>query len=385
MLLLLLGRSLFLDFFLLALLDDLGLGRRRGRRGGRGFSRRWLFLGLRHDPVDEHRLAFGDRLPLRVGGDVADAHTLVQHQLADVDVHMLGDVAGKALDDDLAPDELEDATLLLDALRFPVHEYRDCDLNEAIHRHAIEVRVQYLMRDRIDLKIPDQHARGARAGQLQRDQRVLTRFGVEDLHQRLRGNRHRPRFLAVAVEHGGHLAAPTRAPRFVLAECIAWCGFEYCFHDQTPSLSNCPVASFRLRGRSSYTNNEETDVSSWMLLIACPSSRATDSTTILSHAAACGDSGIVLVTISLSIGDCSMRSIAGPDSTPWTAHASTCAAPLALSAVAPLVIVPAVSMMSSCKMHVRPSTSPITFITSAVPSSERRLSMMASSASRRLA
>ncbi len=42
-------------------------------------------------------------------------------------------------------------------------------------------------------------------------------------------------------------------------------------------------------------------------------------------------------------------------------------------------------MMSSWMMHVRPDTSPITFITSAVPSSVRRLSMTASSALRRFA
>ena len=44
-----------------------------------------------------------------------------------------------------------------------------------------------------------------------------------------------------------------------------------------------------------------------------------------------------------------------------------------------LTIVPAVSMMSSWMMQVRPRTSPTTFITSAVPSSLRRLSMIASS------
>jgi hypothetical protein len=38
------------------------------------------------------------------------------------------------------------------------------------------------------------------------------------------------------------------------------------------------------------------------------------------------DNGIVLVTISLSIGDFSMRSIADPESTPCTAHAITRAA-----------------------------------------------------------
>ena len=101
------------------------------------------------------------------------------------------------------------------------------------------------------------------------------------------------------------------------------------------------------------------------------------------HASLCG---IVLVTTRVSIGDCSMRSIAVPDNTPCTAQAMTRSAPLALSACAAFTMVPAVSMMSSCNTHVRPRTSPITFITSAAPVSElRRLSMIARSAPTRLA
>ena len=50
-------------------------------------------------------------------GDVADADALVQHQLADVDLDVLGNVGRQALDLDLAADEVEDAALLLDALR----------------------------------------------------------------------------------------------------------------------------------------------------------------------------------------------------------------------------------------------------------------------------
>ena len=61
-----------------------------------------------------------DRLPLRVGRDVAHADALVQHQLGDVDVDVLGNVGRQALDHDLAADELEDAALLLDALRLAV-------------------------------------------------------------------------------------------------------------------------------------------------------------------------------------------------------------------------------------------------------------------------
>ena len=76
-----------------------------------------------------------------------------------------------------------------------------------------------------------------------------------------------------------------------------------------------------------------------MLLMAWPSSRATESTTILLHPAAAADCGIVLVTIILSMGDFSIRSMAGPESTPWTAHASTRSAPLFFRAIAAFVIV----------------------------------------------
>src|SRR5438552_10998514 len=50
-LLLLVFLFLFLGLFLLALLDDLGLRRRRGRRCRHRFGRRRDFLRLRHDHV----------------------------------------------------------------------------------------------------------------------------------------------------------------------------------------------------------------------------------------------------------------------------------------------------------------------------------------------
>ena len=80
---------------LLALLDDFGLGGAGGRR--RGVGRRGDFFGLRHDDVDEHQVGVADRLPLRVGREVADADALVQHQLGDVDVDVLGNVGRQAL------------------------------------------------------------------------------------------------------------------------------------------------------------------------------------------------------------------------------------------------------------------------------------------------
>src|SRR6266566_5365461 len=78
-------------FLLLALLDDFRFGRCRGRRGRR-LGRRRRLLGPRHDDVHEHRVAFGQRLPFGIDRHVADTDTLVQHQLADVDLDMLWNV-----------------------------------------------------------------------------------------------------------------------------------------------------------------------------------------------------------------------------------------------------------------------------------------------------
>ena len=67
--------------------------------------------------MDEQRVGIADRRPLDVLRDIAQAHALVHHQLADVDDDVLGNVAGQALDSNLARDEVEDAALLLHALR----------------------------------------------------------------------------------------------------------------------------------------------------------------------------------------------------------------------------------------------------------------------------
>ena len=80
-----------------------------------------------------------------------------------------------------------------------------------------------------------------------------------------------------------------------------------------------------------------------------------------------------------------MRSTAPPDSTGCVQYATTFFAPCSFSAVAALHSVFAVSTMSSMITHVRPSTSPMMFITSATFALGRRLSMIARSESRRFA
>jgi hypothetical protein len=68
----------------------------------------------------------------------------------------------------------------------------------------------------------------------------------------------------------------------------------------------------------------------------------------------------VLVITTRSIAAFFNRSIAGPDSTPCVAIAHTSVAPFAFSTSVADTIVPAVSIMSSTRMHWRPLTSPIT-------------------------
>ena len=63
--------------------------------------------------------------PLRVDGEVADADALVQHELADVHLDVLGNVGRETLDLDLAADELEEAALLLHALGLAFDDDRD--------------------------------------------------------------------------------------------------------------------------------------------------------------------------------------------------------------------------------------------------------------------
>ena len=175
-----------------------------------------------------------------------------------------GNVGRQALDLDVAADELDQAALLLDALRLAVDEHRDGHLQELVHRDAVEVGVEHRVRDRVELEVLHEHARVARARQLQRDQRVLAGLGVENLQQRLGRHRNRRRAFAVAaVEHRRDLAFATRAPRLIFSERIACLRFEYGFHMFLLTCRWCYWLAANLSPEPYlYTNNEDTDVSS---------------------------------------------------------------------------------------------------------------------------
>ena len=202
---------------LLALLDDLRLGRR---------SRRARRCRIRHAGTSS---TFGmmtwssivsgsvDRLPLRIGRDILHADALADHELADVHFDVVRNVGRQALDFDLAMHDVEHAALLLDALRLALRHDRHLDAEQLVHRDAIEVGVQQLVGDRIELILAHQHARVARAGHVQRDQRVRALLGAQNLRQHLRIDGDRLAAFLAAVDDGGNPAARAQAPSLVLA------------------------------------------------------------------------------------------------------------------------------------------------------------------------
>ena len=112
---------------------------------------------------------------------------------------------------------------------------------------------------------------------------------------------------------------------------------------------------------------------------------AMESCLILPQACAASPRGMVSVTTSSSIFEFMILSTAGPDRTGCTQYATTRLAPFSFKAPAAEQSVPAVSTISSTSTQHLFSTSPMMFITVATLARGRRLSMMARSASRRLA
>ena len=165
------------------------------------------------------------------GGKVPDPHALIQHQLADVDGDVLGYVARQHFDLDLAIHEVDDATLLLDALGLALEDDRDRDRQHLVHRDLIEVGMEQLVVDRVELILLDQHPRvAAGVGQpLETDERVDARFRVQDLQQRLRidGDLERLPLLG-AVEHGRDASARAQPARLVLASGLTLLELQCC-------------------------------------------------------------------------------------------------------------------------------------------------------------
>jgi hypothetical protein len=187
--------------------------------------------------VDEHRVRVVQRLPLRVLRQIAQPDSLVEHQLADVDVDVLGNVLRQALHLQLTRHEVEHAALELGALRLANDQDRHRHGDRAIHRELIEVGVQQLVGDGIELVLLHHHLR-LFAIQLQRDQRVGTGVRVKNVHHRFRVDRYRHALgqlalPALAVDDRGQAAGRTQAARFVLAAALSLAHFKRCIHKKS--------------------------------------------------------------------------------------------------------------------------------------------------------
>src|SRR5580704_10439163 len=104
----------------------------------------------------------------------------------------------------------------------------------------------------------------------------------------------------------------------------------------------------RRRSRNSggpQANSELTLSELWIRLMASPRRRAIESCLIFGQALALSERAMESLTTTSASGDSAMRWTAGPDSTPWLAHATTLRAPFSARAVAAPQRVPAVSMM----------------------------------------
>ena len=129
-------------------------------------------------------LAHGFHLPS--AGEVAHADAVVQHQLRDVHDDVLGNVRRQTLDDELAVHEVDDAALRLDALGLAGEVHRHGHAQHLVHRDAIEVgSAAACCVTGCSWYVLDQHARVARALELQRDQRVDAGLRMQDPQQRL--------------------------------------------------------------------------------------------------------------------------------------------------------------------------------------------------------
>jgi hypothetical protein len=114
------------------------------------------------------------------------------------------------------------AALLLDALRLAAHRHRNRHLDQAVHRDAIEVGVEHLVRDRVDLEIATSTRVSPAPGSLSAIRVFCPDSECRILSSAFGATWIGSRSLPVAAVDGrpAPAAAPSTA-RFVLAECIA--------------------------------------------------------------------------------------------------------------------------------------------------------------------
>ena len=127
-------------------------------------GRRRHFLGLRHDDVDEHHVGVADRLPLARRSAMSRTRTPWCSISSLTSTSMCsGMSAGRHSISISRRTNSRMPPCCLTPFGSPLHDDRDGDAQHLVHRDAVEVGVQQLVRDRIELVLLDEHARVARA------------------------------------------------------------------------------------------------------------------------------------------------------------------------------------------------------------------------------
>src|SRR5437879_8581846 len=210
--------------FLLALLDDLGLGRSDGSLDSGGFRCRRHFFLDRYD-VYHGLVRVRKELQFFSMRQVRHAQHLAEYQSGALGVDVARDIAGQALDFDLAQHLLQNAALLFHARRFALEDDRNQDLELLVHGNTFEVDVQQRAFDRFVLPIDD-HSLAALAIQGQIENSVVTSLGVENAGHLPRIHADRHRVLAGAVDHRGNLSAAAHSAGMVLIARLARLRFQ---------------------------------------------------------------------------------------------------------------------------------------------------------------
>src|SRR5208282_156078 len=207
------GRALFSLFFLLALLDDLGFGRRD--RHGR-FRSDFFFLLRGHD-VRDHGARLADQLHLlRVERQVGEPQRFAQGHLRDVHPEVIRNVAGKAFDLHLARHDLEHAALLLDAHRLAESTHRHADAHAHVFGHAQQVHVQQIAHHRVGQPVFEHGELLALSLELDVEQRVVSRLRAEQRRELMRIERQGHDLALPAVEHSRHGPGAPQPPHGIL-------------------------------------------------------------------------------------------------------------------------------------------------------------------------